>query len=158
MWDVIQDAFKGCVLRLSDGVFQWEGGREGDKKCPKWEFQFSNSASRQSLLVSHLLHSQFILWWRELPKSGARDPACRVSVGPLPLPPTSLPSKHRLLPKRSFNRVQSRGFQILCETDFDCRRLLQTLNGLFVDPFDSRRRASDILFISTILTLEDWPS
>ena len=80
---------------------------------------------------------------------------CHVS-GPPPLPPRPPPSKHRLLPKRSFNPVQSSwGFQILCETDFDCRRLLQTsLNGLFVDPFESRRRSSDILFISTILTPE----
>ena len=101
------------------------GGREDDKKCPKWEFQFSNSASRQSLLVSHLLHSQFILWWRELPKSGAGDPA----VSQLGLSPSNLPSKHRLLPKRSFNRVQSWGFLgVLCETDFDCRSLLQLVS------------------------------
>ena len=57
-----------------------------------------------------------------------------------------LPSKHGLLAKIFILRlfihpsVSNFGdFQILCETDFDCR-LLQSLNGLFVDPFDSRRR------------------
>ena len=124
-----------------------EGGCQKNWKC---KLQFSNSGSRQSLLVSHLLRSQFILWWRELPKSGAGDRAMSQT-----LPTSPPPSKHRLLPRRSFNQVQYWGFQILCETDFDCRRLLQTsLNGLFVDPFESRRRSSDILFISTILTPE----